>query len=106
LRLAVRAEVLDALAAYRAAVARAGFLGTDRMALAQENFDLTMEAWRNGKVAAPALAVAQDRLGRTRRDYLSALDELVAAVTELERATGGLVRLGGAGTRPEQEKQQ
>lgn len=105
LRLAVRAQVLDALAAYRAAVARAGFLGTDRLALAQENFDLTMEAWRNGKVAAPALAIAQDRLGESRRDYLSALDELVAAVTELERATGGLVRLG-AGKRSEEENQQ
>ncbi|MDZ7825991.1 MAG: hypothetical protein U5R48_08250, partial [Gammaproteobacteria bacterium] len=77
LRLAVRVEVLDALAAYRAAVARAGFLGTDRMALAQENFDLTMEAWRNGKVAGPALAVAQDRLGELAAITFSALDELV-----------------------------
>lgn len=105
LRLAVRTEVLQALAAYRAAAARVGFLGRDRLALAEENFELTLQAWRTGKVAAPALAVAQDRLGESRRDYLSALDELVVAVTELEWATGGLVRLG-AGTPAQEEDPQ
>ena len=51
----------------------------------------------------PALTAAQDTLINTRRDYIDALDALVASGTDLERATGGLLVMDNAagGASPE-----
>ena len=59
---------------------------------------LTEKAFRAGSVGAPTLAMAQDDLINTRREYLDALREAIGAAAALERSTGGVVALREAGT--------
>lgn len=92
----VRAQVLTALADYRAARERVAALSEAVVAAARENVELTRRAFEAGELGAPALAAAQDTLIDTRRDYLDALDALVRAGADLERATGGLVVMDNA----------
>ncbi|MDT0617455.1 TolC family protein [Salinisphaera sp. P385] len=96
LQLTVRSQVLSALADYEAARQRVAALSDEVVDAARQNFELTQRAFEAGELGAPALTAAQDTLINTRRDYLDALDALVAAGTDLERATGGLVVMGNA----------
>jgi len=96
LKLAVRRQVLSTLADYESARAQVAALNDDVVAAARQNFDLTRKAFQAGEVGAPALTTAQDTLINTRREYLNALDALVASATDLERATGGLVVMTNA----------
>lgn len=93
LRLTVRREVLSAIADYRAARRRAELLGTSMLERAEANLELTQEAFEAGKVGAPAITAAQNNLINVRRSYLGSLGALIVSVTELERATGGLIVL-------------
>ncbi len=105
LQLVVRSQVLSALANYEAARARVAALGDEVVAAARQNSELTQIAYEAGELGAPALTAAQDTLINTRRDYLDALDALVASATDLERTTGGLIVMDNAvvpaGTSPE-----
>ena len=94
LRITVRREVVQALAEYRGARRRLGALKGAVLDSAEQNLALTQDALRAGKVGVPAVTAARDNLLNVRRDYLDALDALVAAATDLERATGGLIALG------------
>ncbi|MAA75155.1 MAG: hypothetical protein CMN28_10650 [Salinisphaeraceae bacterium] len=103
LQLVVRRQVLSALADYEAARARVAALGDEVVAAARQNSELTQIAYEAGELGAPALTAAQDTLINTRRDYIDALDALVASGTDLERATGGLLVMDNAagGASPE-----
>lgn len=92
----VRMQVLSALSDYRAARERMAAMTDEVVAAARQNFELTQRAFEAGELGAPALAAAQDTLINIRRDYLDALDALVTAGTDLERATGGLVVMDNA----------
>lgn len=96
LQLTVRQQVLKALSNYRTARERVAALGDDVVAAARENFELTRHAFEAGELGAPALATARDTLINTRRDYLDALEALVTAGSDLERATGGLIVMDNA----------
>ena len=100
LQLAVRQQVLSAVADYRAARQRVHALGNAVVAAARDNFELTQRGYEAGEFGSPALTAAQDTLINTRRDYLDALDALVTAGTDLERATGGLIVLNNASAAP------
>ncbi|MDT0618399.1 MAG: TolC family protein [Salinisphaeraceae bacterium] len=91
LQLTVRSQVLSAVADYEAARQRVAALSDEVVDAARQNFELTQRAFEAGELGAPALTAAQDTLINTRRDYLDALEALVNAGTDLERATGGLV---------------
>ncbi len=98
LRLQVRTEVIGAVTDYNAARQRLEVFGKDVLASAEENVRLTEKAFRAGSVGAPTLAMAQDDLINTRREYLDALREAIGAAAALERSTGGVVALREAGT--------
>jgi cobalt-zinc-cadmium efflux system outer membrane protein len=98
LRLQVRTEVIGAVTDYNAARQRLEVFGEDVLASAEENVRLTEKAFRAGSVGAPTLAMAQDDLINTRREYLDALREAIGAAAALERSTGGVVALREAGT--------
>lgn len=100
LRLDVRREVLRALVDYEAARERVSILSADMLERAEENVGLTETAFREGKVGAPALATAQDRLADVRGAYVDAQRELVRAATALERGTAGLLVLQSQPARP------
>lgn len=94
LRLTVRREVTQALAEYRGARQRVNALKGTVLSNAEENLALAQQALRAGKAGVPAITAARENLLNVRRDYLAALRALVAAGTDLERATGGLIALG------------
>ena len=58
---------------------------------AQQSVELTKRAFQAGEVGAPAITAAQNNLISVRAEYLSALEGLINATTDLERATGGLI---------------
>ena len=87
----VRLQVLSALSAYRAARERADLLSDAVLDAAESTLELTRRSFAAGKVGAPAITSAQNNLIDVRSDYLDALGALVAAGTDLERATGGLI---------------
>ena len=91
LQFAVRSEVLGALADYEAGVTQLNAMSEEVLDAATQNFDLTMQAFEAGELDAPALTTAQSVLVTTRDEYLRALNNLVRAGTDLERATGGLL---------------
>lgn len=93
LQLAVRRQVLGAIADYQSAADRIALLGEQTLARAEENVSLVQQAFRAGKVGAPAVTSTQDNLIAVRRSYLTALHDLVVAVTDLERASGGLIQV-------------
>lgn len=94
LRLTVRREVTQALDEYRGARRRVNALKGAVLDGAEQNLALTQEALRAGEVGVRDVTTARDNLLNVRRDYLDALRALVAAATDLERATGGLIALG------------
>lgn len=96
LQLAVRRQVLGAIADYESAAERVDLLGQQTLARAEENVSLVQQAFRAGKVGAPAVTSAQDNLIAVRGSYLAALKDLVVAVTDLERASGGLIQVSTA----------
>lgn len=96
LRLRVRREVLTALSDYRSAAERVRLLGEETLRQAEENVGLLQTALEAGEVGAPAVTSAQNNLIEVRDSYLAALREQVEAAASLERATGGLVRVGNA----------
>lgn len=104
LQLAVRRQVLGAIADYRSAAERVALLGDQTLARAEENVSLVQQAFRAGKVGAPAVTSAQDNLIAVRRSYLAALNDLVVAVTDLERASGGLIQVTTASGTPGQSR--
>ena len=103
LHLQVRREVLEAVTDYRAAMERVRLFSRDMLGAAEENLRLTRTAFEAGKVGAPSIATAQDNLLGVRRSHLDAVNELIAAGTALERATGGLVHMA-QGAAPEAEE--
>lgn len=106
LRLQVRREVLQAVADYRAATERVRLMSGQMLEAAEENLQLTRTAFQAGKVGTPAITVAQDNLLNVRRTYLTALEELITAGTELERATGGLVHMAQGAEHDNEESTQ
>lgn len=90
-RFQVRREVLQAVASYRAARNRFQAVTDQMVQAAEENVELTYEAFRAGKVGAQAIASAQESLLEVRDSYLAAQRALIDAASELERATGGLL---------------
>lgn len=97
LRRRVRAEVLNALNAYRAAGQQLAAFGEDILTSAEDNMRLTEQAFRAGRMGAPAITGAQSALIETRQQYLNTLKDAIEAAARLERATGGLVTLNEAG---------
>jgi cobalt-zinc-cadmium efflux system outer membrane protein len=91
LLLEVRAAVREGLAAYRGARQRVSALDEEGLDSARRNVELVREAYAAGKVGSEALVTSQRQLFDVREDYLDALRDLVAAATDIERATGGLV---------------
>ncbi|ROO26322.1 hypothetical protein SAOR_11230 [Salinisphaera orenii MK-B5] len=87
----VRLQVLSGISAYRGARESADALGSAVLEAAEQTLELTRRSFAAGKVGAPAITSAQNNLIDVRRDYLDALNALIAAGTDLERATGGLV---------------
>ena len=77
---AAQAEVLEALADYRAARRQSELLGTAMLERAEDNLRLTQEAFEAGKVGSPAITTAQDNLINVRRSYLDALGALILSV--------------------------
>ena len=63
---------------------------------AEQNVELTYEAFRAGQVGVAAIASSQETLLQARRDFLDAQRALVRAAGDLERASGGLLVLRGA----------
>lgn len=94
----VQYQVLSAISAYRGARDAADALGDAVFEAANDTFELTRRSFAAGKVGAPAITTAQNNLIDVRRDYLDALDALIAAGTGLERATGGLVVMATGAT--------
>ena len=87
----VRLQVLSGISAYQGARESADALGSAVLEAAEQTLELTRRSFAAGKVGAPAITSAQNNLIDVRRDYLDALNALIAAGTDLERATGGLV---------------
>ncbi len=103
LRQQVRREVLMAVAAYRSARERVEVFGSQMVANAEENLVLTRGSVDAGQLGAPAITTAQNNLMEVRRQYLTALDDLIAAGAALERSTGGLLRLAPTSSTEYQE---
>ena len=89
----VRIEVLRALSDYRSARTQVEALNSAVFDAAQQSVELTKRAFQAGEVGAPAITAAQNNLISVRAEYLSALDGLINATTDLERATGGLIAI-------------
>lgn len=100
LALEVRREVLEAVSDYEAARERVSILSDEMLERAEQNVRLVETAFRRGKVGAPAIATAQDRLAAVRRAYLEAQRELVRAAAALERSTSGLLVVEPLPARP------
>jgi len=96
LLLSVKNELALAMADYEAARQRVKIIGNQMLTAAEENVELTLAAFRAGKVGAASLSVAQDNLLNVRDEYLQSLDNLITAGGDLERTTGGLLFLAGA----------
>ena len=93
LNLSVRSEILSALSAYRAARRSLSSMSEEVLNSATQNLELTRIAFETGEVDATALSIAQSVLVNTRNEHLRALNDLVVAGTELERASGGILIL-------------
>lgn len=89
--LAIRGQVLSAMAFYRAASRSLTAVSEEVLNSANDNLELTRTAFEAGEVNAVALSTAQDVLINTRNEYLQALNDLVTAGSELERSTGGIL---------------
>lgn len=89
----VRLQVLRALSDYRSARTQVAALDSAVLDAARQTVDLTRRAFQAGEVGAPAITTAQNNLISVRHEYLSALDALIGAASDLERATGGLIAI-------------
>ncbi|WP_423824068.1 TolC family protein [Salinisphaera sp. SPP-AMP-43] len=89
----VRLQVLRALSDYRSARTQVAALDSAVVDAARQTVDLTRRAFQAGEVGAPAITTAQNNLIAVRHEYLSALDALIGAASDLERATGGLIAI-------------
>lgn len=96
LLLRIRLEVDRAVADYRAARRRVEAITERVLRSAEQNVELTYEAFRAGQVGVAAIASSQETLLQARRDYLEAQRALVRAAGDLERASGGLLILRGS----------
>lgn len=92
----VRLQLLGALSDYRAARSQVAALDNAVLGSARQTLELTQRSFAAGQVGAPAITTAQNNLIDVRREYLDALDALITAGTDLERATGGLVVMSDA----------
>lgn len=92
----VRLQILAGISDYDSASQQVAALNDAVLNAAQQTLDLTRRSFAAGQVAAPAITTAQNNLIAVRQDYLDALDALIAAGTDLERATGGLVVMQSA----------
>lgn len=95
----VRLQVLRALSDYRSARSQVKALDSAVFDAAQQTVELTQRAFQAGEVGAPAITTAQNNLISVRTEYLSALDALINATTDLERATGGLIAISSGNAR-------
>jgi len=100
----VRLQVLGAKADYRAARAQVAALNDAVLGSARQTLELTRRSFAAGQVGAPAITTAQNNLIDVRREYLDALDALITAGTDLERATGGLVVMANGANAPETDQ--
>ncbi|GAB3684330.1 TolC family protein [Salinisphaera aquimarina] len=92
----VRLQVLSAISDYASASTQVAALNDAILNAAQQTLDLTRRSFAAGQVGAPAITTAQNNLIAVRGEYLNALDALITAGTDLERATGGLVVMQAA----------
>ncbi|MGN8200233.1 TolC family protein [Salinisphaera sp. RV14] len=99
LRREVRLQVVRSLSDYRSARRQVKALDRAVFDAARQSVDLTRRAFQAGEVGAPAITTAQNNLIAVRTEYLSALDALIDAMTDLERATGGLIAVSAGHTR-------
>jgi cobalt-zinc-cadmium efflux system outer membrane protein len=97
----VRLQILSGISDYESASQQVATLNDAILNAAQQTLDLTRRSFAAGQVGAPAITTAQNNLIAIRQDYLNALSALIAAGTDLERATGGLVVMRSAGNASE-----
>ena len=86
----IRAEVMVALERQRSAATAAEVFGGGAIASVTENLELINEAYRAGKVNLFELLVIRREALEARTAYLTALEELAAAQTELKRVAGSI----------------
>jgi cobalt-zinc-cadmium efflux system outer membrane protein len=93
LRLVVEREVVLAVAAYAAASNQLQLIGKGTLATAAENVQLAQAALQAGKIGSPVVAESMATFLETRNAYLTVLDAVSQAATDLELATGGIVAI-------------
>lgn len=93
LLLAIRREIIGAVADYRTAIKTVSVLRDQAIDRAEQTVELTRKSFSAGRLSAFEIIAAQDSLLNTRDAYLTALGNLVTAATDLERASGGLLIL-------------
>ncbi len=86
--LAVRAEVEDAVRAYRAALESARVYEADALDLIDENFRFMETAYREGKIDLLEMTVVQNDLNEARASYLESLSDYWLSRIAVERAIG------------------
>lgn len=92
----VRLQVIGGIAGYESASQQVEALNDAVLNAAEQTVELTRRSFAAGQIAAPAITTAQNNLIAVRQDYLNALNALISAGTDLERATGGLVVMQAA----------
>lgn len=97
----VRLQVIGGIAGYESASQQVEALNDAVLNAAEQTLELTRRSFAAGQVAAPAITTAQNNLIAVRQDYLNALNALISAGTDLERATGGLVVMQAAANNSE-----
>lgn len=84
----VRQDVSTALARLQAARAAAGFYADDVVKAMLENMELGTESYRAGKIDFLQLLFIRRQALEARREHIDVLEELNAALNQLDRAVG------------------
>ncbi|MFA9462543.1 TolC family protein [Thiohalorhabdus sp. Cl-TMA] len=94
LRLTIRRQVHEAITDYRAARQLVDILRERTYRKAAESLDQALRRFRAGSMGPGDITATLDNLMTVRQEHIEALQELVAAGTALEQATGGLLVMG------------
>lgn len=94
LRRRIRREVLGGIADYRAARRQLAALSPRTQERARVNLRLVEKAAKEGELQAGRIGTVLDSLLTLRTARQRALDDLIGAAVDLEKATGGLVVMG------------